>query len=394
MRIWREVGWLKDGQDDVFDCVTSLGSAIVADIDSSPECLVVYAPGDVRHLRDDVPLCCIHGVTTSRVARKQGLAGRLTAAAVAEGARQGAAVATLGMFEQGYYSRLGFGTGSYEIRWTFDPACLEVDVRPRVPKRITLEDWELSHASRLARKRVHGSCSMSSPLVTKAEMLWTENRFGLGYCDGPNGELTHHLWLGADNVDHGPYWVGWLSHQTPEQFLELMGLLRGLGDQVHSVILVEPPAYQLQDLLRSPFREQEIRGSGRYKMLSEARAWWQMRICDLDACLQRTHLAWGEVRFNLELTDPIERYLSEDAPWRGVSGDYVVTLGPSSGAEKGTDSTLPTLRASVGAFTRLWLGVRSATGLAVTDGLSGPAELLETLDAVVRLPFPRPDWDY
>jgi hypothetical protein len=42
----------------------------------------------------------------------------------------------------------------------------------------------------------------------------------------------------------------------------------------------------------------------------------------------------------------------------------------------------------------LWLGVRPATGLAVTDELSGPPELLEALDWVLRLPDPKPDWDF
>ena len=72
----------------------------------------------------------------------------------------------------------------------------------------------------------------------------------------------------------------------------------------------------------------------------------------------------------------------------------MVTLGPLSGAVVGVDGALPTLSASVGAFTRMWLGVRPATGLAVTDDLSGPQELLEELDGVLRLPDPKPDWDF
>jgi hypothetical protein len=100
------------------------------------------------------------------------------------------------------------------------------------------------------------------------------------------------------------------------------------------------------------------------------------------------------VRFNLELQDPIERYLGEDVPWRGTGGDYVVTLGPTSSAERGRDGTLPSLRASVGAFTRLWLGVCPASGLAVTDELDGPSELLASLERLLRLPQPYIDWDF
>ena len=74
--------------------------------------------------------------------------------------------------------------------------------------------------------------------------------------------------------------------------------------------------------------------------------------------------------------------------------DYVVTLGPVSSAEPGREPSLPTFTASVGAFTRLWLGVRPATGLAVTDELSGPQDLLSRLDGMLRLPDPKPDWDF
>jgi hypothetical protein len=126
----------------------------------------------------------------------------------------------------------------------------------------------------------------------------------------------------------------------------------------------------------------------------EAYAWWQMRICDLSACLAQTRLPWGELRFNLRLSDPIEKYLDEKLAWRGVAGAYVVTLGAQSAAERGYDAALPTLTASVNAFTRLWLGVRPATGLAVSDDLQGPPELLEALNEVLRIASPKPDWDF
>jgi len=77
-----------------------------------------------------------------------------------------------------------------------------------------------------------------------------------------------------------------------------------------------------------------------------------------------------------------------------VGGEYIVSLGHDSGAEPGCDEALPTCTASVNAFTRLWLGVRSATSLSVTDDLSGPKELLEELDWAFRLPEPHPDWEF
>jgi hypothetical protein len=100
------------------------------------------------------------------------------------------------------------------------------------------------------------------------------------------------------------------------------------------------------------------------------------------------------VRFNLSLHDPISDLLDADTPWHGISGQYVVTLGPGSSAEPGIDEHLPTLTASVGAFTRLWLGVRPATGLAVTDDLDGLPELLSALDEILKLPVPNIGWEF
>jgi hypothetical protein len=155
----------------------------------------------------------------------------------------------------------------------------------------------------------------------------------------------------------------------------------------------EPQGIQLQDLFLHPFRSRVATRGSNFETSMRASAYWQIRILDLPGCLAHTHLSAGPVRFNLRLTDPIAASLDDEAPWRGVGGDYVVTLGPTSHAELGMDETLPTLSARVGAFSRMWLGVRPASGLAYTDELVGPAELLEQLDAVLRLPEPRFGWD-
>jgi len=397
-RIWLETGWLeKDNKAQVegMDLFISAGKALVADIGGEAECLVLTMPGTIRHLKDDLPLSGVTGVTTSRIARKQRLAAKLTAIAVAQDAADGALVSGLGMFEQGYYDRLGYGTGGYEHWISFDPSRLSVDTAPRVPRRITLDDWKLAHSARLSRKRGHGSCNLTPPELTRAEMLWAKNGFGLGYTDSEGGKLSHHLWCDAkDGGEHGPYTVGWMAYETREQFLELLALLKSQGDQVLSIRMREPAGIQLQDLITQPFRHYDLTEKGKYEARASAYAYWQMRICDLAGCIGRTRLPFGEARFNLKLTDPIEGLLDEDAPWRGCAGDYVVTLGESSGAEAGHDDSLPTMSASVNAFTRLWLGVRPASSLQFTDDLDAPPDLLETLDSVLRLPPPHPDWDF
>jgi len=129
-RIWRETGWLEKGKEEPLDLFVECGRTLVADLDGEAECLVVSAPGTIRYLDEELPFSCITGVTTSRIARKQGLASGLTARTVAADAAEGALVSGLGMFEQGYYDQLGFGSGGYEHWVGFDPSSLNKTLSP------------------------------------------------------------------------------------------------------------------------------------------------------------------------------------------------------------------------------------------------------------------------
>jgi predicted acetyltransferase len=394
LRIYREVGWCsKPEHEEAFAGLVASGRTRVAEVDGSAECMVTTDPGSIRHGERDLSLAAVTGVTTSRVARKRGLAGRLTAHVLAEEAAGGSLVAMLGAFEQGYYNQLGFGNGGYEHWCTFDPSQLTVDVKPRVPVRLGLSDWKRMHANRLQRVRRHGACNIDSPELTRADMHWGENGFGLGYTD-QDGNLTHHLWCSAKEAEHGPYSVFWTAYRSKDEFLELLGLLRSFEEQVRSVELREPPGIQLQDLLRKPFKSRQITRRSPHENRMTASAYWQMRILDLPGCLARTSLDAEPVRFNLTLSDPVERYLEDGSSWRGVAGDYVVEVGPACRAAAGREPSLPTLTASVNAFSRLWLGVRPASALAWTDELSGSVELLARLDRAFRLPSPSPDWEF
>jgi len=393
-RIWKEVGWLSRAEDVHLDAFLECGRGMVAEVNGEAECLVFTCPGTMRYLDEELPFACVTGVTTGRVARKQGLAKQVTARVLAADADGGALVAGLGMFEQGYYNQLGFGSGGYEHWVSFDPARLTVTSPFRPPRRLTADDWEAIHAARLARWPGHGRCNLTPAAVTRHE-LSEEHGFGLGYFDGPNGELTHCLWLSPKaNSEIGPYDVHLAVFRTREQFLELMAVLRSLGDQVRLMTIREPQGIQLQDLVERPFQLGRVTEKTRFESGIRAFAYWQMRILDLPACLARTRLPGRDLRLNLSLTDPIDRVLGEAEPWQGVAGGYIVTLGEKSSAVRGTDPSLPTLSASANAFTRLWLGVRPATGLAITDDLSGPPGMLEQLDEVFRLPEPKPDWDF
>ena len=278
LRIMREVGWIlpdSEEQERAHDLWLRGGHVVIAELAGSAESVVINFDGDLRYVEEDLPLSVVGGVVTGRVARQQRFATSLTAEALARDVlERGAAVAVLGMFEQGFYDRLGFGTGSPTPIVSFDPASLEVDVPRHVPVRLTLDDHARIHAGRIARRRSHGACRVLHPASNQADMLIRKQGFGLGFVDPETDELTHHLWCSTNSPAHGPYDVGWLAYGDPAQFLELMGLLKGLGDQVNLVRMAEPPGLQLQDLISKPFHRERVSEDSGFASRTTARAWW------------------------------------------------------------------------------------------------------------------------
>lgn len=394
MRIFKEVGWV-DGKDAEKGAKIYFNGqrVLITKIAGQAECFAGTMPGQIKYLEENLPFTAVTGVVTSRIARKQGLAGKLTAQAVANGAINGELVAGLGIFEQGFYNRLGFGSGPYENWFSFDPSLLKINRSLRPPQRLTADDYQQIQQAMINRRRGHGNINITEIASIEAELHWIKDGFGLGYFDGPNGELTHFFWCEGSG-ELGPYKIPIYAFRENEQYLELMALLKSLGDQVRMVEMREPAGIQFQDLIKQPFKLRQMTARSKYENRSRATSYYQIRINDLPACMEKTHLPFGDLSFNLKLSDPIVDFLDPNTEWQGTSGDYIVNLGPDSGAEKGNDSALPTLTASVGAFTRLWMGVRPATGLATTDDLAGPAKLLHELDQLLRLPIPKPEWDF
>jgi len=119
-----------------------------------------------------------------------------------------------------------------------------------------------------------------------------------------------------------------------------------------------------------------------------------MRILDLEGCIEKTYLPGPGLSFNLELADPIGALLPEPRGWRGVGGSYMVRIGEQSTIQAGAVDRLPTLQAQIGAFTRLWMGAQKASALCLTEALSGPGELIRSLDRLFQIPQPHTDWDF
>lgn len=397
-RIMYEVGWLEDEDDaNAFETEARASRGFVVPVEGQAESAVFTVPGSLRHGDADLEMTAFTGVVTSRVARKLGAATRLTARALAAGADAGSEVAALNMFDQGYYERLGFGTGAYENRIRFDPATLRVDRAFRPPRRLTAENWRDIYRAMHARQRGHGSIVMNVDCGLHAELLSYKaaKTIGLGYYDGAGGTLSHFLFgQTSGEGENGPYRIRWFAYRSAEQLMELLALIRSLGDQVYSVAMEEPPGIQFQDLLSQPARNRDISEGSRHAYAHTTRAHAQFRILDVPKCLAKTHLDAESVTFNLKLSDPVAEHLQAATRWRGVAGEYVVTLGEDCSAEQGRSRRLATLHASVGAFSRLWLGVRSASSLAVTDDLSGDDALLGKLDRALRLPQPHFGWPF
>jgi hypothetical protein len=388
-RIWQEIGWASPDnarESEVLKAALTAGRALVGRIGDVAECLVTDAKGTLRHLTEDIPMVGMTSVATSYVARKRGLAGRVTARMLAEGAAGGAEVAALGVFDQGFYNRLGFGSGPYEHWVHLNPKMLRVAVPSALPVRLGDDDWKEIHECRTRRLRRHGAVTFAPAELTRADMMEPPRGFGLGFRREADGLLTHMVWLRAENMEEGPYTVGFMAYENTAQLREVLGIIKSLEDQVNEVQLAEPAGVQIQDLAVRPHHAKSARVF--------ANADWQLRLLDVPGCVARTHLACAEVRLNLVLTDPVAAFLPDKAPWRGVAGEYVLSLGSDCSAEPGSDPGLPALRASVGAFSRLWYGVRPASGLALTDDMSGSPELLAALDQAFSLPRPSWDWQF
>ncbi len=394
LRILREVGWMegKDTDKEVFEGYISDTHSLVTELDGEVEVLVLTRPGQVMYQYTDLPASFVTGVLTGRVARMKGNALNTTALGIAESALGGAMVSMLGIFDQGYYDKLGFGTLGYQRSITIDPAKLMVPKLTRAPKRLTKDNARAIHDCRRKRKRVHGGCNLGGVGGTSCELTWIENSFGLGFEDD-DGELTHFLWLKTKG-EHGPYYCYCYSWQTPEQLVELFSVLKSLSDQVHGIRLTEPCGFQLQDFLDRPFATLRGRKGGDFDGNTSANAWTQCRILDVPACVSAMKLQGDPVSFQLELSDPIGQYVPEDCLWRGTAGSWIVKLGKKSSAISGKDASLPTLSCSINDLSRLWIGAASAEALSVVGDLVASPELISKIDTVVQIPMPFDDWDF
>ncbi len=182
IRIWQEVGWLKDDAKEIAALmdVLQIGSVDVATLDDTAECVTQWTSGSLRYQDETLALGAVLAVTTSHIARKLGFAKGLTARSLAQQYEQGMEVSALGMFDQGFYDKLGYGTGTSENRIQFDPATLTVEYPFRPPTRLRLDQHQELHQALSQRQMFHGSIVLEPAAVIQSLMRWTENLLGWG----------------------------------------------------------------------------------------------------------------------------------------------------------------------------------------------------------------------
>ncbi|MCF7919976.1 MAG: GNAT family N-acetyltransferase [Candidatus Cloacimonetes bacterium] len=391
LRIWQECGWLEDKMDDILKDIIGECRIKVAEIGGSVEASAMATDGRLHYLDETFKINIINAVTVSLVARKSGLAKKTLVQLLKDEAAAGYPLSVLGIFEQGFYDKLGYGSANYYRQMHFDPAEMKVPVNCRIPRRLNKNDFLAVHENRLNRSHLHGHIEMTSVIATKSEIEFHKKGFGLGYYND-EGRLTHHLWIDPQDQESGPYRIIWCAYETNEQFLELLALMQSFNNQVREITLTEPANIQITDFLQKPIHTKTITRGAKFQNYINSNVFWQLRMLDVEKCLRKTHLQIEPFEFNLELNDPIMNFLDKNSKWQGCGGEYFVKLGTECEIVKNFRIGYPVLRAGIGAFSRMWLGVKPASGLAVSDELTAEPELLKKLDRAFCLPEPQPDW--
>ena len=395
-RVIRECGWPDPEKNkalqEAWKNFAESGNADVAEWKGHVEASITSHRGSIRMMDRELPLCAVTSVCVGHILRRTGTASKLTARLLAREASE-CSVAALGMFDQGFYDKLGFGAFPYTYTVSVDPNTLMVPSLKRRPVRLSHADIDRMLKNILKRRINHGQVQISLREFFMLSLHEIEDGFGIGF-ENDDGEITHHMWMAAKS-ENGPYNVYWMIYEDYDGLMELLSFMKSLSDQVNCFKFTEPYGMQIQDLLLRPFRTREISAEGKYRNEITAESWQQARILNMEKTFAVIRIPHGQIDFNLDLNDPIESSLPEDSEWRGLGGQWTIRIGEQvSTATQGHQNNLPLLRASVNALTRLVFGVQMASSLSVLDDFSAPNDLIESLDESLRLPNPNMDLSF
>ncbi len=400
--LFRKAGWVSGFKKELFADDSRSKEIVAAFLEDSYAYLACYDgivesvaqthQGTIQQTDTILPLCAVTAVICGYVLRKQKATSIALARVLADRAKAGDAFAMLGIFDQGFYDRLGFGTNPYEYEFYIDPRDLNVPKISRPPKEFSLDDFKAIYRSRCRAHSMHGVCTISSEAMVKGEMIFHDekNGFVLGYTN-EEGEITHHLFANFED-EHGPGGIHWLVFQNEQQLLELLQIVKSLSDQIYSFWLLQPPQIRLQDYLHEPFRSTELTKGGKLPAKTEAYGFSQLRVLDIAQAVAATHFSGETVSLNIQIDDPIERFLENDSAWRGVGGEYVLHLGEESSISPGRHPNYESISLSVNDFSRMLHGSISPAQLCFMQKMKASEGLLKKLTRVFNLPEPHPQW--
>ena len=391
----KDAGWNLelDGFDEglrfhVPDCTVR-----VAADDERVHSAVLGAEGQFRYLDRTLRLSAITGVLTASWARRRGYAGRLLAELLEEEQQRGAVVASLGVFDQGFYNRYGFGNMGRDPVLVLNPSAI------RVPRKvsgalgaagtrivpISHRDDDEVYAAHIRRYTGHGACTIVKRGFIQGFLRYAgEQSFGLGIAVGDR--LVAHFFgrrVSEEHVD-----LFWLCADTQEYYIQLLALLRTLSDQLTQVKIVMPPDVMVYDFLERPLQWGVVHRHSFDDLL-----FWQLRVLDVVRAVEAVSIPLASpLRFVAEISDPIVAH--SPSGWRGCAGEYTMSIGLESRCVRGAEVGLSRVRMSIGAFSRFWSGAASARALACSDEFAAEDALLERLTREYCVPRPRRDCDF
>ena len=342
------------------------GSACVTRIDGDAECMVVWRTRPKSDIsRKDLPFSAVAGRPSHPASHEnKGLAGTThRTLGRTRSKRRAHSYQGLSFFEQGYYDRLGFGTAQYEDWIGFDPALLNVPFPARPPKTIHHRRLRTRmHQSRLASKKTNTAfVTFPDPNMDPQRQMRHQERLR-PRATSTKPQTKSHTTSGAATTtmqNTAPTSSnGWLT-RPPEQFLELMGIIRSPrrsspNDQHEPA----PPHPDTRPPQRNPSKTEWTTSKSKFATFSRShRLLAKPHQRPTQMPRKNTPPRAPTTQFNLQLTDPIDDFLPEDETWKSTTGP--IHHHPRTRIlrdPRHTKKTSQTLKTTTSAFSRMWLG--------------------------------------